>query len=466
MATIVERVRKNGENSYLIQVSVSNIGSHKKIRKSKTVVLSGNLSKRQQEKELGRIAVEYEKEVKALYGVANYAYGSPDSTFEEFSLKWLERVKRDKSASHYANSKLALKDINAAIGGYSLKDITPSILQYFYDRLDEKQLKIVKVKAKESRLKQLLSKYKVARCKIANALGVSDNVLVAMLSGKNIRLKNAEKVAKNMGRKLEDLFDIKITYQKYAYQTIRKIKVTVQGILSYAKKLRLIETNFATREYLDYPEQIKNIPEHLSEEDSLKFYRFLISHKDIKKKTVALIALLTGLRRGEICGLELSDIDLNKQIITIRRSRVVVNGFGLIEKEPKNQTSVRTFSIPKILADNLAEYIIWRERIKKEHGDAWKAGDKLLVSEFGTAIYPQTTNKWLDDLLEEAEIPRVTLRSLRHTNITLQLMENVPLMTVAKRAGHARPSTTSDIYAYCFQSRDIAAANVLDNLFS
>ena len=53
---------------------------------------------------------------------------------------------------------------------------------------------------------------------------------------------------------------------------------------------------------------------------------------------------------------------LIKQIITIRRSRVVVNGFGLIEKEPKNQTSVRTFSIPKILADNLAEYIIWREK--------------------------------------------------------------------------------------------------------
>ena len=114
----------------------------------------------------------------------------------------------------------------------------------------------------------------------------------------------------------------------------------------------------------------------------------------------------------------------------------------------------------------MAEYIIWREKIKQEHGDAWKAGEKLLISEFGTAIYPQTANKWLDDLLKEAEIPRVTLRSLRHTNITLQLMENVPLMTVAKRAGHARPSTTSDIYAYCFQSRDVAAANVLDNLFS
>ncbi|MBQ5929798.1 MAG: site-specific integrase [Clostridia bacterium] len=327
-------------------------------------------------------------------------------------------------------------------------------------------MEIIKVKAKGNRLRDLLSKYKVPRCKIAKALGVSDNVLAAMLSGKNIRLESAEKVAKYTGRKIEDLFDVKITYQKYAYQTIRKIKVTVQGILTYAKKLRLIETNFATREYLDYPEQIKNIPEHLSEEDALAFYRFLVNHQDIKKKTIALIALLTGLRRGEICGLELSDIDLRKQTITIRRSRVVVNGFGLIEKEPKNQTSVRTFSIPKILADSLAEYIAWREERRKEYGDAWKAGEKLLISEYGTAIYPQTTNRWVDQLMEEANIPRVTLRSLRHTNITLQLMENVPLMTVAKRAGHARPSTTSDIYAYCFQSRDIAAANVLDDLFS
>ena len=181
---------------------------------------------------------------------------------------------------------------------------------------------------------------------------------------------------------------------------------------------------------------------------------------------MALIVLLTGLRRGEICGLEISDVDLRNQTITVRRSRVVVNGFGLIEKEPKNQTSVRAFKIPRILTDCLSEYLEWRENKKISYGDAWKAGDKLLVSEYGTAIYPQTTNKWMDDLMKEANIPRVTLRSLRHTNITLQLMENVPLMTVAKRAGHARPSTTSDIYAYCFQSRDIAAANVLDNLFS
>ncbi|MBQ8658942.1 MAG: site-specific integrase, partial [Clostridia bacterium] len=377
MATIVERERVDGTKAYMIQVSVNMVGSKKTIRKSKTVVLPSNLSKRQREKELERISVEYEKEMKSMYGVANYVYGTPDTTFEEFSQKWLERIKRDKSASHYANSKLALKDINSAIGGYKLKDITPSILQYFYDRLDEKKLEIVKVKVKEKRLNELLSKYKVARYKIAKALGVSDVSLKAMLEGKNVRLESAEKVAKNTGKKLDELFDIQIIYQKYAYQTIRKIKVTVQGILTYAKKLRLIEHNFATREYLDYPEQIKNIPEHLSEENSLAFYRFLVECKDIKKRTIALIVLLTGLRRGEICGLELSDIDLNNQTITVRRSRVVVNGFGLIEKEPKNQTSVRTFSIPKILVDCLTEYIVWRENKRNEHGDAWKAGNKL-----------------------------------------------------------------------------------------
>ena len=51
----------------------------------------------------------------------------------------------------------------------------------------------------------MLSKYKVPRCKIAKALGVSDNVLAAMLSGKNIRLESAEKVAKYTGRKIENL---------------------------------------------------------------------------------------------------------------------------------------------------------------------------------------------------------------------------------------------------------------------
>ena len=69
-------------------------------------------------------------------------------------------------------------------------------------------------------------------------------------------------------------------------------------------------------------------------------------------------------------------------------------------------------------------------------------------------------------MLREANIDHYSLHSLRHTNITLQIAAGVPIVTVAARAGHARASTTSDIYAYALRSTDKLAADKLGNIFS
>ena len=68
-------------------------------------------------------------------------------------------------------------------------------------------------------------------------------------------------------------------------------------------------------------------------------------------------------------------------------------------------------------------------------------------------------------MLREANIDHYSLHSLRHTNITLQLVAGVPLVTVSARAGHARTSTTSDTYAYVLKSSERGAAKILDSVF-
>ena len=68
--------------------------------------------------------------------------------------------------------------------------------------------------------------------------------------------------------------------------------------------------------------------------------------------------------------------------------------------------------------------------------------------------------------MREANIDHYSLHSLRHTNITLQIAAGVPIVTVAARAGHARASTTSDIYAYALRSTDKMAADKLGSIFS
>ena len=66
----------------------------------------------------------------------------------------------------------------------------------------------------------------------------------------------------------------------------------------------------------------------------------------------------------------------------------------------------------------------------------------------------------------EAGIKHFSVHSLRHTNITLQIMAGVPVTTVAGRAGHVKTSTTTDTYAYYIQSSDKSAAQTLNNIFS
>lgn len=92
--------------------------------------------------------------------------------------------------------------------------------------------------------------------------------------------------------------------------------------------------------------------------------------------------------------------------------------------------------------------------------------DYLFTQENGERLNPSTYTGWLNKVLKSAGLDHHSLHSLRHTNITMQIAAGVPLVTVSARAGHARTSTTSDIYAHFIKSSDKTAAEVIDNLFN
>ena len=71
----------------------------------------------------------------------------------------------------------------------------------------------------------------------------------------------------------------------------------------------------------------------------------------------------------------------------------------------------------------------------------------------------------MDKILKAAGLPHRSVHSLRHTNITMQIAAGVLLVTVAGRAGHARTSTTTDIYSHFLKSSDKAAARMLESVF-
>ena len=205
--------------------------------------------------------------------------------------------------------------------------------------------------------------------------------------------------------------------------------------------------------------------DYMNDEDAKKFYAAADAFEDIRYKTAALTLLLTGVRRGELCGLEWADIDFEEATITIARSITTVSGFGVVEKEPKTESSKREIAISNKLLSTLAEYKAWYDQYRKDVGDRWTGTDRIFIGEDGNRIYPGTIDNWVDKICEAAGLPHRTVHSLRHTNITMQIAAGVPLVTVSGRAGHARTSTTTDIYSHFLKSSDKTAAEKLEKLF-
>lgn len=154
----------------------------------------------------------------------------------------------------------------------------------------------------------------------------------------------------------------------------------------------------------------------MNDEDAKKFYAAADAHQDIRYKTAAMLLPLTGMRRGELCGLEWSNIDFEEATITIERSTTTVAGIGLMEKEPKAESSKCVIAISDKFLSVLTEYKVWYDQHRRDMGDRWKGTDRIFITECGAQIYPGTVYTWMHKVCDAAGLPHGTVYSLRRTN--------------------------------------------------
>ena len=109
--------------------------------------------------------------------------------------------------------------------------------------------------------------------------------------------------------------------------------------------------------------------------------------------------------------------------------------------------------------------VAWYEEYREMHGDKWTSSNRLFIGEYVGNIYLGTINMWMKRICQTAGLEERTVHSLRHTNITMQIAAGVPVVTIAGRAGHARTSTTTDIYSYFLKTADHSAVQKLEEIF-
>jgi integrase len=207
------------------------------------------------------------------------------------------------------------------------------------------------------------------------------------------------------------------------------------------------------------PKQEKHVARFYTEQETVKMLSCL-ENEEMKYKVAVHIAILTGMRRGEILGLEWRDIDFEKREIHLERTSVYTETNGVIEKDTKTHVA-RTVSIPEELCELLKKYRKhWLEQ-KFKLGSLWQGTDRLMIQWDGRPMFPATLTHWFKKFLKKNDLPEITFHELRHTSATLLINLGVDIVTVAKRLGHAQNSTTLNFYTHAILSSDKVAAERL-----
>ncbi len=469
MATIIKREGKKGV-TYKIQVAIKDVGLGKMVTKSTSWKPEKGMTEKEINTACTLFADEFEKRVIASYTSAEEKNCNVNITFADLSKKWLDRAEMNYGKTYMGNAEESIKVVLPLIGGYRVNAINPSIVQATFDKIDKMQKKIYEIYPKKN-LKKILEKQGITFIWLRNETELNCATLSRVFNGLNIGIKYATMFANVCKMDIDRLFDITIRYEPYAEATLRRYKMAVYNVLAYAVRLRILDDNYASAEFVDAGKRKKKPIQCMNEEELGKFYETLCKIENIQWRVAIKTTLLTGMRRGEVCGLNWEDIDFEKSKIHIQRAYTEVHHYkdekgGLLLKEPKTQSSNRVISIPEILVEELREYKKWYDEQVELWGDKWVESGSVFIQRNGQRINPVNIKSWMTKTCQKAGIKHYSVHSLRHTNITLQIMSGVPLVTVSGRAGHARTSTTTDVYAYYIQSSDKSAAETLNGIFS
>jgi integrase len=170
-----------------------------------------------------------------------------------------------------------------------------------------------------------------------------------------------------------------------------------------------------------------------------------------------LLAASTGMRRGELLGLQWSDVDLERARIAVRRSLVTV-GHEIVVSDPKTAKGRRSVALDPATVAGLK---VWRKYQAAERlawGPAWIDSGLVFTREDGRPLHPREVTRAFSRHVLTAGVPIIRPHDLRHTHATLALAAGVHPKVVQERLGHANISITLDTYSHAVPALEEQAA--------
>jgi integrase len=163
---------------------------------------------------------------------------------------------------------------------------------------------------------------------------------------------------------------------------------------------------------------------------------------------LALVALATGLRRGELLALRWEDIGDDE--LRVNASMAVGPRGGYVRADPKTRRSRRTVGLPRMAREGLQ-----RRRAAAD-------GPYVFPDATGKPMHPEAASNAFRALADRVGLEDVRLHDLRHTAATLALAAGVPVRDVSDMLGHSSPSVTLNVYGHAIPEGPSRVADALD----
>jgi integrase len=176
------------------------------------------------------------------------------------------------------------------------------------------------------------------------------------------------------------------------------------------------------------------------------------------------LALLTGLRRGELLGLKWDDIDLTQGTVTIRGALVRGERGRLELGQPKTRHGRRTIHLPASAADALRRHRTRQLELRLAVGSAYVDDGFVFAGPLGAPIHPNTLKRRFDRLADSAGIPRIRIHDTRHSSASLGAANGETIKELQARLGHADPAITMRVYVHLTEATQRAAADRMDQI--
>ncbi len=243
----------------------------------------------------------------------------------------------------------------------------------------------------------------------------------------------------------------------YAFNTVDRVTTTIKMAFDQAVRFKIIKQN-----YMRMVEMPKRTKKKMTVWTVEEINQFLEHTKTKRYYCVYVIALLTGMRQGEILGLRWQDIDFKEKLIYVRQT---LTHYGKDFKDgAKTDSGVRIISLPEKLIPVLkAEYKKVQE-LKKNKGKDFEDHDLVICAENGKRVFPSNLFKAFKKDVKNSGVPEITFHEMRHTHATMLIQKNINAKIISERLGHSKIGITLDTYSHVLPSMQQEVAQKIDEM--